>query len=239
MVVHELAQKRHGLARDADEAAPDAPLLDEPRGHPARGVARYREADALRGADDGRVDADDLAARVDKRSPGIAGIERGVGLDHVVDEPPGGAAQRAAEPAHDPRGRRLLEAHGGADRNGNLSQPHGAAVGEDKVRDLVGAHAKNRKIAVRVVAHQVRGETPAVGQEHARRASAMHDVAVGQQVPIGRYEESGPCARRRPRGADLDVDDRGARRGNRGRDGARIGIQQGLIGLPGSELLQW
>ena len=43
-----------------------------------------------------RVDADHFAARVDQRAAGVAGIERGVGLNDVVDQPPGLRAQRAA-----------------------------------------------------------------------------------------------------------------------------------------------
>jgi hypothetical protein len=43
------------------------------------------------------IDADDLAARRHQRAAGIAGIERGIGLDNVVDQPAGARAQAAAE----------------------------------------------------------------------------------------------------------------------------------------------
>ena len=112
MVARDLADERHALAAEADVAAADAAVFDEPRGDPARGVARDGEADALRGADDGGVHADDLAAGVDERAAGVAGIERGVGLEDVVDEPAGSAAQRAAEAADDAGGDGLLETHG-------------------------------------------------------------------------------------------------------------------------------
>ena len=38
---------------------------------------------AVRG--DGRVDADDVAGRVEQRPAGVAGVDRGVGLDEVVE----------------------------------------------------------------------------------------------------------------------------------------------------------
>ena len=112
MVPDDLAQQRHLLSRDADEAAADASVLDQPRRDPAGSVAGDGEADALRGADDGRVDADDLGARVDERAAGVARVEGGVSLDDIVDEPAGSAAQRAAEAADNAGGDRLLETHG-------------------------------------------------------------------------------------------------------------------------------
>jgi len=57
-------------------------------------VDRRGEADTLRREDDGRVDADDLAATVRQRTAAVAGVEGGVGLDDVVHQVPGQAAQR-------------------------------------------------------------------------------------------------------------------------------------------------
>ena len=68
-------------------------------------VDRDREADAdvaglaaeLAAADggDGRVDADDLAVEVDQRAAGVAGVDRGVGLDRVDVGAVAGSAARS------------------------------------------------------------------------------------------------------------------------------------------------
>src|SRR6185369_371556 len=60
---HEAAMQRDGLARDADEAARDAAVADQPRGDEGRGIDSDGEADPLRLRDDGRVDADHIPAR--------------------------------------------------------------------------------------------------------------------------------------------------------------------------------
>ena len=80
--------RRHrGLLRgDTDEGAAHAAVADQFAEHEACGVGGDRKADALRAHDHRGVDADDLAARRHQRSARIAGIERGVGLDQVVDQ---------------------------------------------------------------------------------------------------------------------------------------------------------
>ena len=96
------ALRDRGLLRgDADEGAAHAAVPDQFAEHEACGIGGDREADALRAHDDGGVDADDFAARGDQRPAGIAGIERGIGLDHVVDQPAVARAQRAAERGDD------------------------------------------------------------------------------------------------------------------------------------------
>ena len=48
-----------------------------------------------------RVDADDLAGGVEQRAAGVAGVERGVGLDHVADREAVGRLDLALERADD------------------------------------------------------------------------------------------------------------------------------------------
>jgi hypothetical protein len=62
--------------------AADPSMGDKFSKHETRCVRGYRKADSLRSRNDCRVDANDVAMRRDKRAAGIAGIERGVGLDH-------------------------------------------------------------------------------------------------------------------------------------------------------------
>src|SRR4051812_21775711 len=89
------------LALDADACAPHPSMLEDLREHMERGVARHREADALGAHDDGGVDTDHPAFRVNKRAAGIPGIECCVGLDHIVDEPAVACPERPADGAHD------------------------------------------------------------------------------------------------------------------------------------------
>ena len=79
-------RQAHLIAGDAEPRAAHAAVLQDLRQHVLRGVGGDREADALRAHDDGGVDADHLGARVDQRPAGIAGVERGVGLDDVADQ---------------------------------------------------------------------------------------------------------------------------------------------------------
>src|SRR4029079_9854233 len=97
-----------------DRAAADLAVLDELVHHMTREVARYRETDALISAglaEDSRVDADQFAARVDERAPGVPRIDRRVGVDEVLV---GGEAalQRASGGAHDPERHALIQLEG-------------------------------------------------------------------------------------------------------------------------------
>jgi len=71
------AAQRTGHARDAQEAANDPAFGHQARQDPTGGARGDREADALGGGDDRGVDADHLAAGVDERAAGVAGVERG------------------------------------------------------------------------------------------------------------------------------------------------------------------
>ena len=53
------------------------------------GVDCGGETQALSREDNGGVDANHFTARIDQRAAGVARIERGVGLNHVVDKPTG------------------------------------------------------------------------------------------------------------------------------------------------------
>ena len=118
----EAPRDRRGLRGDADEGAAHAAVADQFAEDEARGVAGDGEADALRAGDDRGVDADDLAARRDQRAAGIAGIERGVGLDDVLDHAAGDASGSERPSAEiDAGGHRPLEAERIADGDDKLA----------------------------------------------------------------------------------------------------------------------
>src|SRR5689334_5090378 len=70
-------------------------------GHRARHVGGHRETDAdvaaAAGAENRGIDADQFAAQVDERAARVAGVDRSVGLDEVLEAFGGqaAAAQRA------------------------------------------------------------------------------------------------------------------------------------------------
>ena len=85
---HDAARQRDVLPGKADIGAPHPAVADQPRRRTNSTVlARDREADALRAAMIAVLMPITSPAAVDQRAAGIAGIERGVGLDDAVDEP--------------------------------------------------------------------------------------------------------------------------------------------------------
>ncbi len=88
----------------AEVAANDAPVLHELGEDSLDHVDRDGEADSLGRVNDRRVHADDPAVRVEQRAAAIAGVECSIGLDDVVDQVAGDAAQGAAEGADDAGG---------------------------------------------------------------------------------------------------------------------------------------
>ena len=85
---------------------------------------RDREADAVVGAGVGLdllVDADHPGAGVEQRAAGVAGVDRGVGLDRALDLEFGQRSDRAVGRRDDPDRERLLLAEGAADRRHRLA----------------------------------------------------------------------------------------------------------------------
>src|SRR5205085_6327595 len=117
-------------AREAEVRAAKPPLSHQRSDDPARRcVDRDREAEA--DARDGGVDPDDAAATVRERAAGVARIECGVRLDHVVDEPlvrSGPRRQRPPERGDDTRGHRAAEAVRVPDRDDELADAQALRV---------------------------------------------------------------------------------------------------------------
>src|SRR5437016_14643222 len=86
-------------------------------------------SDSLRGTDHRGVDADGAAVAVDQRAAGIARVERCVGLDDAVDQPPRRTTQATSERADDAGGDCRLKPQRIADRDDDLpdAQPGRAA----------------------------------------------------------------------------------------------------------------
>ena len=148
------------------------------------------EADALRRQDDRRVDADDVARRIDQRPAGIAGIERGIGLDDVVEQTSRLAAHRAAERADDARGHRMLESVRAADGDRDLADAHAEQIGEPPVAQARRADLEDSEIGIRVVADEFPRRRAPVRQRHLDRTGAAGYVAVGYNIAVRGDDES-------------------------------------------------
>ena len=94
---------------DPEVGALDVAALDQLRHDLLDGVDRDGEADAARlarGGRDLRVDADHAALGVEQRAARVAGVDRGVGLQHAGDVEAVGRRDLAVERRDDPRSSR-------------------------------------------------------------------------------------------------------------------------------------
>src|SRR5207237_9096782 len=96
VVAVDAAVDRPGLTGDAEVGAYHTAVSNQHRDDALGGVARHGKTDALGHGDDRGVDAHHLAAGIDQRATGIPRIERGIGLDDVLDGAPALGAHGAA-----------------------------------------------------------------------------------------------------------------------------------------------
>ena len=96
----------------------------------------------------------DAAARVEQRAARVARVERGVGLDHVVDPEPARRGQAALERRHHAGGERLLEPERVADRDRRVAdlEARGAAELERVEVEPVGLDPQQREVGVGILA---------------------------------------------------------------------------------------
>src|SRR5208282_1785545 len=121
---HETARQLDIVAGDSDIGAAYLAVLDQMTRDELGAVDGDRKADSLRGQDNRRVDADYLAARVDQRSAGVTGIQRGVGLDNVIHQSARSRPERSSKRTNDACGDRTLEAIRISNRDRELTNAH-------------------------------------------------------------------------------------------------------------------
>ena len=189
------AGDRRALGGDADPAASHPAVAQQLAQHERGSVRGDREADALRALDHRGVDAHDLASRRHQRAAGVAWIERGVGLDQVLQLAPALAAQRAAERRNHAGGDGGLEAERVADRHHQPPAPQLLRVAEPRGGQrhrIVGA--QQGEVGVGIVAQQPRGQVAAIGRHDIVRRRLLGDVAVGEDQAVGRDDHARPDA---------------------------------------------
>src|ERR671930_577817 len=170
----------------------------------AHGVRRHGEADAdvaLGGARGGdlRVDADHAPGLVEQRPARVAGVDRGVGLDDLVDREAVGRLDLAPDAGHDALGRRAVQAERVADGDGGVAHLDLARIGElqrlDAARLAARVDVHDREVARRVGALDLAVEAAPVGAELDDDAvGAAADVRIGHERAVAVDEEAGARA---------------------------------------------
>ena len=133
-----------------------------------------------------------MAAHVDQRAPGVARIDRRVGLDEeaVVGDPHLGAGERG----HDALGDRLANAERIADGKHKVTDFQFVGIGERHRRKLLafGLQPQNRQIRPFVLEHQLRVELPPIRQRDADLVGIPDHVVVGDHHPVAGDDHARP-----------------------------------------------
>ena len=151
--------------------------------HGARLVDRDGEPDVAGPRADRRVDADHFAARVDERPAAVAEVDRGVGLDVVVEAL---VEQLPSDVADDADGHRVLVGQRVADGAHPLADAQRVGIAERRRRKRLRAlHLDQRDVGVRIRSDDMRAQRAAVGQLHGDPIGALDHVVVREDVPVG------------------------------------------------------
>ena len=90
------------------------------------------------------------ACEVGERAARVSGVERGVGLDHVLDDAARRHGQRAAERGHDAGRHAAAEAERAADRDDELADAEPFGVAELRRGEAVRVEPEDGEIGERV-----------------------------------------------------------------------------------------
>ncbi len=157
---------------------------------------RDREADAdvgARVAGDLGVDADDLTARIEQRAARVAVVDRGVGLDRVVDRELVRSRHLAVQSADDPARHGFLEAERASDRNHGVTDLELVRIAElhrmkQRRRRVDLDHGQVRRRVGADDRGLVRVPVPEPDRDTVR---LVDDVLVRDDVPVAVDHEAG------------------------------------------------
>ena len=138
-------------------------------------------------AGDRGVDADHPPERVRQGAPGVARVESGVGLDHVLEDAGGAPAlgrERAAEPADHSGGHRPGQAQRAAHRHDQLADAQRLGVAEPRGPRCAAASADHREIRQRIGTDDVELGLGAVGEGCGSAVSTADHVCVGDDETV-------------------------------------------------------
>lgn len=155
---------RNGLTGNADVASRDPAVADETRGDEFCHVDGDGEADALCRQNDRGIHADYFATGVDERSAGVARVERGVRLDHAIDQSSASRPHGASERTDDAGRHRGLETERAANRNRQLTGTDQVGVAKPRRNLIRRRYAHDGQIGIRVVADHAGSAARAVDE---------------------------------------------------------------------------
>ena len=195
---HVLRVVQRGVAHQHAERGAIHPAVGDELIHdPAREIDRHGEAVAgveAGLAGDRGVHPDDVAADADERPARVAGIDRRVGLDEVLNAPVAapGEIERAPFGADDARGDGEGEVLAQRIAHGQhpLAHPGAVAVAEGSGREIRGVDLQHRDVGRGVGAHQLRLELAPVQKPDREILGAVHHVGVGQDVAVTAHDEA-------------------------------------------------
>ena len=179
----------YSLRHDTDIAAPDAAIAQEAAGHKFRGIDANCETQAL-GRQDGRgIHAYHTAVGGNQRSAGVAWIQRGIGLNHVIDQTARVRAQGTSQRAYHASGHGGLEAVRVADGYDELSYTKLLRITQRCWHQAGRIRANYRDISCGIVTDGRRWNAAAVRQSNFDAGGAVHHVAVGENQAVwGEYK---------------------------------------------------
>ena len=156
---------------------------------PRRWRRRTRARRYPREAGDGDVDTDHATVLIGERATRVALVDRGVGLDEVLETAASGDGQLAVHRRHDAGGHRLVEAERASDGDGHLPDP-GIVVRQRRRRHVL-VDGDHGHVGVGVAAEHGPGELPPVRRAHRDLTGAGNDVGGGEDAAVG-VGETGP-----------------------------------------------
>ena len=185
------------------------------------------ETDACEGC----VDPDDAAGRVGERAPRVAGVERRVGLDNIVDDPDlgtGSGRERAPQGTHHARGDAAGEAEGIADGHHQLADPKHRSIAESRRLEIAVLRYQHREVGERVPSPDAKAELAAVGKIEPAAVTTGDHVGRGHQVPVGAERDRRAASEwgASPAGSDLHRRDRRCECGGYLGERARVCVEQ-------------
>ena len=185
------------LRLEPQPAARHGPVPDDLLEHGAGERYRDRETDAERAprlGEDGAVDADQVAGGVHQRTAGVAGVDRGIGLDEVLEAVD--AEMVAAERADDAERHRAAEAEGIADREHEIAHLHPVERAERDGGEVLAVRLQHGEVGLGIRSPHARRDAPAVGKHDLNVVGAFDHVIVGQDVAFRRNDDTRAEARR-------------------------------------------
>jgi hypothetical protein len=179
-----------------------------------RGVDRHGQPDA--DARHGRAHPDHPPGRVGEHAAAVAGVERGVGLDHLVHDAARPRGQGAAEPGDDARRDAAGQAERVADRDDELPDDEARRVPERHRGRQGCAGAQHGEVRQRVPPDDVGHHLGPVGERGGRPGRPRDDVRRREQHV--RADDARAPRARAARRRDRQARDRGQHRARHARD---------------------